>query len=83
MNLTEGARREVARLLTAKGRFVLRVFARPGVAESVEDIARDLTEGSIGDINALKLRLYGAVHGDGARLHDVPPGREATPLERE
>ena len=63
--------REVARVLKPGGRFVLRVFLRPDVSESVAAIARDLAAYRVGDINALKLRLLGAVHADGARLHDV------------
>jgi SAM-dependent methyltransferase len=66
--------REVTRLLRPAGRFVIRVFLRPDRPESVADIARDLADGEIGSVHALKLRLLAALHGasgEGSRLDDV------------
>jgi SAM-dependent methyltransferase len=66
--------REVRRLLGSSGRFVIRVFVRPDQSESVEDITRDFARGAIGSVHALKLRLWGALHGaggEGTRLDDV------------
>ncbi len=66
--------REVCRVLRPGGRYVIRVFLRPDVAESVADIADAFSAGSIGSVHAIKLRLLAAVHGIngvGSRLDDV------------
>jgi SAM-dependent methyltransferase len=66
--------REVTRLLRPAGRFVIRVFLRPDRPESVADIARDLADGEIGSVHALKLRLLAALYGasgEGTRLDDA------------
>ena len=63
--------REMRRVLAPGGRLVLRVFIRPEPQEPVAAIRDDLTAGRIETINALKLRLFAAVHADGARLDDV------------
>lgn len=65
---------EVTRILSAAGRLVIRVFLRPDRRESVADIARAFAFGGIRSVNALKLRLLGALHGvsgAGSRLDDV------------
>ena len=66
--------REVCRVLRPGGRYVIRVFLRPAVAESIADIADAFSAGSIGSVHAIKLRLLAAVHGIngvGSRLDDV------------
>src|SRR5262249_33618816 len=47
---------EVDRILAAGGIYVMRVFLRPDRAEPLDDIARDLVEGRIGSVHALKWR---------------------------
>lgn len=66
--------REVCRVLRPGGRYVIRVFLRPAVAESIADIADAFSAASIGSVHAIKLRLLAAVHGIngvGSRLDDV------------
>jgi SAM-dependent methyltransferase len=70
----EALTREVSRILRPAGRFVIRVFLRPERMESVDEIAAEVREGSVGSVHALKLRLYAARHGsggEGVRLFDV------------
>jgi SAM-dependent methyltransferase len=65
---------EVRRVLRRGGRYVIRVFLRPHRAETVEEIAQALSNGGIGSVHALKLRLLAAVHGAsgaGSCLDDV------------
>lgn len=66
--------REVRRVLRPEGRFLIRVFLRPDLPETVADIAGALARGEIGSVNAIKLRLLAAVHGTsgaGSRLDDA------------
>ena len=66
--------REVRRVLRPGGLFVIRVYLRPDRAETVGDIARDLEEGRIGNVHAMKWRLAAALHGsteEGGRLADI------------
>jgi SAM-dependent methyltransferase len=63
---------EVRRVLSPGGIFALRVFLCPDEREPLDAIAEDLALGKIGSIDALKLRLFAAVHGpEGALLDDV------------
>lgn len=66
--------REVRRVLRVDGRYVIRVFLRPDRAETVADVAQALSNGAIGSVHSLKLRLLAALHGasgKGSRLDDV------------
>lgn len=70
----EAFHRELRRVLHPQGRLVTRVFLRPDTPESVQAIGADLAAGRIGSVHALKLRLFGALHGasgSGTRLDDV------------
>lgn len=66
--------REVRRVLRPGGRFAIRVFLRPDTTETIAEVAQALTDGAIGSVHALKLRLLAAVHGTsgkGSLLHEV------------
>ena len=66
--------REVARVLRPPGTFVMRVFTRPDPPEKLEDIARDLAAGRIGNVTVLKWRLFAALcrnSQSGTALSDV------------
>lgn len=54
---------EVARSIAQSGRFVVRAFVRPEVAESPESVCDDLLSGRIGSIHAAKWRLAMSLHG--------------------
>jgi SAM-dependent methyltransferase len=56
---------EVQRVLRPGGRFVSRVFARADQPEPLARIADEYARGGIGSVHALKLRLFGALHGKG------------------
>jgi SAM-dependent methyltransferase len=75
--------RSLARLISPGGIFVLRLFVPPVERESVEQVMRALEEGSIPNLNVLKLRLGMALqasseqgvvlHGVWQALHDRHP----------
>ncbi|MGH8041904.1 MAG: class I SAM-dependent methyltransferase [Rudaea sp.] len=70
----ENLTRAVCSVLRPGGQFVIRVFLRPDLPESVADIARAVAAGEVGSVHALKLRLLAALHGmsgAGSRLDDV------------
>lgn len=48
---------EVRRVLTPEGALIARVFCRPDLAESIDDIQRDLSHGLVGSFHALKWRV--------------------------
>ncbi len=54
---------EVRRLLVPGGIFAVRLFSPVGRTGTVIDIFEDLTAGRIASLDALKLRLWGALHG--------------------
>jgi SAM-dependent methyltransferase len=54
---------EIARVLRPGAKFVIRVFARPEHAESIDDIADAFASGRIDNVNVMKLRLLAALHG--------------------
>jgi len=65
---------EIRRMLAPGGIFVVRLFAPPGLTGSLTDIAADLDAGLIASLDALKFRLWGALHKDqatGVRPRDV------------
>jgi UDP-N-acetylmuramyl tripeptide synthase/SAM-dependent methyltransferase len=65
---------EVRRVLGPDGHFVIRLFVRPAVAESVDAIFADLLAGAIGNFHIFKWRLAMALHQQlavGVRVHDV------------
>ncbi|MCZ6712041.1 MAG: hypothetical protein O7B25_16880, partial [Gammaproteobacteria bacterium] len=65
---------EIARMLVPGGIFIVRLFAPAGLTGSISDIAADLDGGLIPSLDALKLRLWGALHRDrvtGVRPRDV------------
>ena len=65
---------EIARVLRPGGLLAFRVFLRPDVAETVEDVAHALAAGRIGTVHALRWRLVAAmcpVTERGVRLGDV------------
>jgi SAM-dependent methyltransferase len=65
---------EVRRMLAPGGIFIVRLFAPAGLTGSLADIAADLSAGSIASLDALKLRLWGALQKDqatGVRPRDV------------
>lgn len=55
---------ELARVLAADGRVVLRLFAAPETRESLAEVAAELRAGRIGNINVLKWRLAMAVQAE-------------------
>lgn len=66
--------REVARLVSRGGLFVLRLFAPPSEHETPESVLADLLAGNIRDLNVLKLRLGMSLqeaHGRGVKLAKV------------
>lgn len=67
--------REVRRVLKPDGVLVLRLFCRPAVSETLEEVAAALGEGRIGSPHAFRWRLAMAVQGAdparGARLAEV------------
>jgi hypothetical protein len=70
----------VQRMLAPEGIFVVRLFAPSGLTGSLAEIASDLTDGSIASLDALKLRLWGALQEDlatGVRPRDVVARIEA------
>jgi SAM-dependent methyltransferase len=54
---------ELHRVLAPEGRAALRVFLRPDVATTVEQVQQDLLEGRVESVHALKLKLHAALHG--------------------
>ncbi len=65
---------ELRRILSPGGVFVVRLFAPKGRTGSVADIFGKLAAGLIPSLDSLKLRLWGALHGDaaqGVRPRDV------------
>lgn len=66
--------REVRRLLTPHGRWLLRVFVRPEQGESLQQLHLDLNHGAIGSFHAYKWRLAMALQpslASGVRPADV------------
>ena len=59
--------RELHRVLTPGGIFVVRLFAPTGRTGTVEEVFANLHTGGIASLDALKLRLWGALHGDAYR----------------
>jgi SAM-dependent methyltransferase len=55
---------EVKRVLQPRGTLIARVFCRPDVAETAEDIRRDVLAGRIGSFHALKWRVAMSVLRD-------------------
>ncbi len=65
---------EVRRMLAPGGIFIVRLFAPAGLTGSLADIAAGLNAGMIESLDALKLRLWGALqsdHATGVRPRDV------------
>jgi SAM-dependent methyltransferase len=65
---------EVARVLSTRGIFSVRLFAPMGRTGSLEDITADLMQRRIASLDQLKLRLWGAMQGSaetGVRPRDV------------
>ena len=65
---------EVRRMLTPGGVFIVRLFAPAGLTGSLADISADLDAGSIASLDALKLRLWGALQSNpstGVRPREV------------
>jgi hypothetical protein len=65
---------EIGRVLSDRGRFVLRAFVGPGDVEDPDDVLADLGAGRIGTFHAFKLRLAMALQSsaaEGVRLADV------------
>jgi hypothetical protein len=65
---------EASRMLVPGGTFIVRLFAPMGLTGSLSDIATDLNTGLIVSLDALKLRLWGALQTDlstGVRPRDV------------
>jgi SAM-dependent methyltransferase len=64
----------VARVLSPRGIFTVRLFAPMGRTGSLEDIAADLLQHRVASLDQLKLRLWGALQGSaatGVRPSDV------------
>lgn len=69
-----GFAREIRRVLTDTGLLLVRVFVRPPVTESLEQIHTDLAAGSIGNFHAYKWRLVMALQpslAEGVKPADV------------
>lgn len=65
---------EVRRILHPDGVFAIRVFASPDRREDMEELARAVVAGRVGNVHALKWRLAAIVQPtvqDGARLGDI------------
>lgn len=65
---------EIARLLSPRGVFAVRLFAPMGRTGSLEDIAADLHARRVASLDQLKLRLWGALQesaATGVRPRDV------------
>jgi Methyltransferase domain len=58
--------REVARVLKPEGALIARVFCRPCIAETADDIGRDVQLGRAGNFHALKWRVAMAALRDPA-----------------
>lgn len=58
--------REVARVLRPEGALIARVFCRPTIAETADDIGRDVRLGQVGSFHALKWRVAMAALRDPA-----------------
>jgi SAM-dependent methyltransferase len=56
--------RELHRVLAPGGIFAVRLFAPRGRTGKVEEVFADLDRGAIASLDVLKLRLWGALHGD-------------------
>ncbi len=54
---------EIKRVLKPGGIFVIRLFAPVSRTGTVDEIVEDLSSGRIASLDALKLRLWGALHG--------------------
>lgn len=57
---------EVKRVLRPGGMFIVRLFSPTGKTGTVEEIVSDLQAGDVESLDALKLRLWGALHDDPA-----------------
>lgn len=74
------AAREIERVLEPGGALVLRLFLRPAIAESIEQVVAEAAAGRIGSFHAFKWRLLMAVQRDaneGVRLGDAWDAFEA------
>ncbi len=56
--------RELHRVLAPGGIFAVRLFAPRGRTGSIEEVFADLGAGRVSSLDALKLRLWGALQGD-------------------
>jgi SAM-dependent methyltransferase len=66
--------RELHRILVPGGIFVVRLFAPKGRTGTVEEVFANLDAGNIASLDALKMLLWGALHGDaheGVRPREV------------
>jgi len=66
--------RELHRILVPGGIFAVRLFAPKGHTGTFEEVFADLDAGSIANLDTLKMRLWGALHGDaheGVRPREV------------
>ena len=73
---------EVKRVLKPGGVFVVRLFAPSGHTGTTEEIVSQLQAGEIESLDALKLRLWGALHNDldvGVKPRDVARFIESVP----
>lgn len=55
--------REIQRVVTPEGCFVIRHFTRPEQAEDIDEVFSDLLAGRIGNFHVFKWRLAMALHG--------------------
>jgi len=83
---------ELRRVLAPGGEVVLRLFASPARAETLDDVARDLRAGAIAGFHALKWRLAMAIPGADRRVRvtdilaafdAIVPDRAALPWRAE
>jgi SAM-dependent methyltransferase len=66
--------RELKRILVPGGLFVVRLFAPAGRTGTVDEVFANLDAGNIASLDALKMRLWGALHGgasEGVRPREV------------